>query len=106
MLALPVLTFLGIALAHVLKSDAQTTTIIEALFVAAGTLIAAVCAVPRSHTAIGGAVITLLTLVSHYWWHLNPQEWAAALVVVQTLFGMHVRAQATPVYSPPSQAAA
>lgn len=101
MLALPVLTFLGVALAHVINANAQTTTIIEALFVAVGTLIAAALAVPRSHTAIGGAVITLLTLVSHYWWHLNPQEWAAALVVVQTLFGMHVRAQATPVYGPP-----
>jgi len=100
MLALPVLTFVGVALAHLLKANAQTSTIIEALFVAVGTLIAAVAAVPRSMTAIGGTVLTLATLVSHYWWHLGPDEWAAVLVIVQTLFGMHVRGQATPVYGP------
>ena len=100
MLALPVLTFIGVALAHWLKADAQTSSILEAVFVAVGTIIAAALAVPRHMTAIGGAVLTLATLASHYWWHFDPQTWAALLVGVQVLFGMHVRGQATPVIPP------
>jgi hypothetical protein len=100
MLALPALTFLGVALVHWMHAGAQTGTILEAVFVAAGTAIAAALAVPRHMTAIGGAVLALATLASHYWWHMPPQQWAPLLILIQTLFGMTVRHQATPVFSP------
>jgi hypothetical protein len=100
LLALPVLTFIGVALVHWMHATAQTATILEAVFVAAGTILAAALAVPRHMTVIGGAVIALATLASHYWWHLSPQEWAPVLILIQTLFGMSVRHQATPVFPP------
>jgi hypothetical protein len=105
MLALPVLTFAGVALCHLIHANAQTTTWVTAAFVAAGTVIAAALAVPRSMTAIGGAVIALVTILAHYWWHLSPAALAPLLIVVQTLFGMHVRGQATPLTGGPPPAA-
>src|SRR5215471_30450 len=95
MQALPVLTFAAVALCHVIHANAATTTWVTAAFIAASTVITTALAVPRHMTAIGGAVITLVTILAHYWWHLDPQALAPLLLVIQTLFGMHVRAQAT-----------
>jgi hypothetical protein len=100
LLALPVLTFVAVALGHWLKFSPATSTWVTAAFVAAGTVITAALTVPRSMTAIGGAVLTLFTILAHYWWHLSPAELGPLLIVIQTLFGMHVRGQATPVTHP------
>lgn len=98
MLALPVLTFIAIALSHFIHANAATTSWVTAAFIAAGTVITSALATPRSMTAIGGAVLALLTILAHYWWHLPPAELAPLIIAVQTLFGMHVRAQAAPVF--------
>jgi hypothetical protein len=98
LLALPVLTFAAVALGHWQHFTPATSAWVTAAFIAGGTAITAALAVPRSMTAIGGAVITLFTIVAHYWWKLPPSETGALLILIQTLFGMHVRAQATPVF--------
>jgi hypothetical protein len=102
MLALPVLTFIAIALSHFTHANAATTSWVTAAFIAAGTVITSALATPRSMTAIGGAVLALLTILAHYWWHLPPAELAPLIIAIQTLFGMHVRSQATPVFAPAS----
>jgi len=100
LLALPVLTFAAIILCHLIHANAAASTWVTAAFVAAGTVVTTALATPRSMTAIGGAVVTLFTILAHYWWHFDPATVAAGLVIIQTLFGMQVRGQATPVFAP------
>jgi len=102
LLALPVLSFLAVILCHLIKADAQTTAWIAAAATALGGIITSALAVPRHPQAIGAAVIALFTILSHYWWKLDANTIAAAVVVLNLLFGITVSTRITPVTGPPA----
>lgn len=96
LLALPVLTFLGVLLVHLIHANAITATWVEALFVALGTGLAAAFATPPHPQLIGGAVVTALTICGHYWWHFSTAELQQAIIVINLLFGVSVSHRITP----------
>lgn len=97
LLALPVLSLAAVILCHLIHANAVTTTWITAAGAAAGTVVVTALAIPRHPQLIGGAVITLFTILAHYWWNLSPGITSPALVVIMLLFGMPLSNRLTPV---------
>lgn len=103
LLAMPVLSFAAVILCHAIHANSVTQTWVVAAAAAAGTVIAAALALPRHPQAIGGGVITLFTVLAHYWWHISPTMQAAAVPIIMLLFGMPVSNRVTPVVPAPAQ---
>jgi protein-S-isoprenylcysteine O-methyltransferase Ste14 len=107
LLALPVLALAAAILCHLIHAAPATTTWITAAATAAGTVVVTALAIPRHPQLIGGSVITLFTILAHYWWHLSTDMLSPAVVVISLLFGMPLSNRITPVVpAPPAPPAA